>query len=175
MTNYAFKFGTCCCVFIAAMVLPEAVVAAAEVFAGNGDAGIEPAGEWCKCKPAKGLCKPIEPIVLIGPMLPIDAIELIECIEWLRWWWWMLCKWPPYWCVAMKPPSSFGLISRPLPCRCDIGLCEKDIASSKLSWRPPRFLVCLRSFARRFWNQIFTCRSDKCSDWANSDLRRMVM
>lgn len=74
---------------------------------------------------------------------------------------------PMWWPMCNRLPSIFGFISKPGE------LC--DIDDGCIVDSPPFFLTVLRSFARRFWNHIFTWRSDNCSVWANSDFLRIVM
>uniref|UniRef100_A0A8W7PJ81 Uncharacterized protein n=1 Tax=Anopheles coluzzii TaxID=1518534 RepID=A0A8W7PJ81_ANOCL len=93
-------------------------------------------------------------------------------------------------CERCSDGSSFGFVSAS---RADIdwaappcGLWPWACAATS-DWPPPSppmppptlpvsaFFFCLRSLARRFWNQIFTCRSDSCRFWASSAFRRIVM
>lgn len=82
-----------------------------------------------------------------------------------------LCIMALIWCRAgcCKCKSScFGFMSNILgmPECCDD---REPIGMSS------RFFVCFRSFARRFWNQILTCRSDRPKDCASSVFLRIVM
>lgn len=138
---------------------------------GGDDIGGGADGWCCKCKPVIVLCK-------------FMLSEFNWCIgcEWCKLW---ICEW--WW---PRPGSNFGLISKPLNpfikfipapaamlwCWSDkfppsIPLPFVDTAADGSS----RFFVCFRCLARRFWNQIFTWRSDNCSDCASSDFRRIVM
>lgn len=128
-------------------------------------------GDWwcCRCNPLIELCK---------PMLN-EFNWCIGCV-WCKW---EMCEW--WW---PRPGSIFGFISimpftRFMPGPTPIlGWCSDKFPPSiplpfvaAVDAGSSRFFVCLRCLARRFWNQIFTWRSDNWSDWASSDFRRIVM
>lgn len=97
---------------------------------------------------------------------PIELIPMLMALIWCR-------------CDRCSDGSSFGLVSTS---RLDMDwapLCCEWATTSDWPFSDTgpfsAFFFCLRSLARRFWNQILTCRSDSCNDWASSDFRRMVM
>lgn len=55
------------------------------------------------------------------------------------------------------------------------GACMLTLYISIWFFSSTRFLFCFLSFARRFWNQIFTCLSDRPKVAANSAFLRIVM
>lgn len=144
---------------------------------------VNDAPEWCKCKLLNGLCSPwMGPMPwAMLPMPPIEAIELIWCMalsEWWWWWWcgWILCRWLPYGACDIRPGSNFGLMSRPTAPEPVLQLPLLPPPTPFVSGTTGSlFFCCFLCLARRFWNQIFTCRSDNDNVCANSDFRRIVM
>uniref|UniRef100_A0A182JKN3 Uncharacterized protein n=1 Tax=Anopheles atroparvus TaxID=41427 RepID=A0A182JKN3_ANOAO len=91
------------------------------------------------------------------------------------------------WCCDVGTPrwdrcsdgSSFGLVSHSrldIDCApCTLWACEWATSDCAPPVPVSAFFFCLRSLARRFWNQIFTWRSESCRFCASSDFRRIVM
>lgn len=131
-----------------------------------------------------------------GRSCQINCTGGTPCRGWppMPWWrpwcmaWWDSPGWPKPWCPKPWWLSPWWLRlwwARPwwimdcwwcrLVCWCS--WCREGWLSKTLSlWlTSSRFLTCLRSLARRFWNQILTCLSDRPRLAASSAFRLIVI